>query len=73
MKRVKVGDLVRFNPFHGIHIVGLSSSPHVDRIGQVVEVHEKHGWFAVKYILGGTWQRVSFNFPDIGRNVFVVR
>ena len=66
---VKIGDKVRFNPFKGINTTGFSAAKTVRVIGTVIEIYPEHGWFAVRYKLGGVKQRTSFNFSDIGVNV----
>lgn len=67
---IKVGDKVKFDHLKDIRISGLAYGKSMVK-GVVIEVHEDHRWFGVRYSLGDDASlRTSFNFADIGVNVF---
>ena len=67
---IKIGDKVKFDHLKDIKISGLAyGAQQVE--GEVIEIHEDHNWFAVKYqLVEGVTLRTSFHFADIGVNVF---
>lgn len=71
---IKIGDKVTFDCLKDIKIRGTAAGKQ-EVIGKVIEVHTEHSWFAVEYRLGkdDTLLRTSFNFVDIGDNVFLCR
>lgn len=66
MRTVKLGTKVRFNPFEGVCITGLTPEKVEYVTGTVIELHRDRKWFAVEYELNGVRQRTSFHFADIG-------
>lgn len=69
---IKVGQKVRFNPFHGVRQYGLGSVDDVTD-GIVNYVHPTNGWFNVRYDNGGVTQLLGFKFHDIGKIVKIVK
>jgi hypothetical protein len=69
---IKVGQKVRFNPFHGVRQYGLGSV-HDIVDGTVHYVHPTNGWFNVKYDNGDGTQLLGFKFHDIGKTVKLVK
>jgi uncharacterized protein Veg len=69
---VKVGQKVKFDPYKGLK-VGSMASLSVTLTGKVIEVFEDHHWFSVQYTdEENNKRRTSFNFADIGVNVFIL-
>lgn len=68
---VVVGDTVRFDPFKVM--TGFASEDNKGNMvaGTVVFVNYANKWFSVEYDCGGTKQRASFKFCDIGKAVRV--
>lgn len=64
-----IDDKVQFDPFK--EITGFASEDNRGNpvTGTVVMVNEPHQWFSVEYDCGGTKQRTSFNFCQIGKDV----
>lgn len=73
MPTIKLGTLVKFDPFKGINITGFSAKIHREFVGKVVYINEPHNWFGVEYDSAGTKQRISFNFVDVGKTVRIVK
>lgn len=69
---IKVGQKVRFNPFHGVRQYGLGSVNDFV-VGVVNYVHPTHRWFNVKYNNGDGTQLLGFLFDDIDKTVKVVK
>lgn len=72
---IKVGQKVRFDPFHGIKACGVADvAGKVE--GTVVYVHPEHRYFTAEYEAADKKFKISFNFNDLygeKRNVFMVR
>lgn len=68
---IKPGQLVRFNPFHGVRQYGLGSTDDFV-VGVVHYVHPTHRWFNAKYDNGSGTQLLGFRFDDIGKTVKLV-
>lgn len=68
---VIVGDTVIFDPFEAV--TGFASEDNKGKLvtGTVVIVNYTNKWFSVEYECGGTKQRISFKFCDIGKAVTV--
>ena len=64
MTPVRVGQVVEFDPFHGLKYYGADVERKIAR-GVVVAVYPEHRWFSVKY----DGLRTSFNFCDVGVTV----
>ena len=70
---VKLYQKVRFDPFSGLTLREVKDNGNDVVTGKVTYInHDKH-WFLVEYITrNGLKQSISFNFSDIGQNVFKV-
>ena len=70
---VKLYQKVRFDPFSGLTLREVKYNRNDVVIGKVTYInHDKH-WFLAEYITrNGLKQSISFNFSDIGQNVFKV-
>jgi hypothetical protein len=68
---IKIGQKVELNPFKGLHLVGFGA-PTENVIGTVTEVYASHRRFDVEYKLNDVTMRTSFNFADLGENVYIV-
>lgn len=68
---IKVGQKVRFDPWHGIHsMLGTRVGETVE--GYVIYVNPEHSYFTVEYELGDKNFKSSFNFCDVfGRDAYV--
>lgn len=66
---ITVGEKVQFDPFKVI--TGFASDLNRGKMmtGTVVMVNYENKWFSVEYDCGGTKQRISFKFWDIGKSV----
>ena len=73
MKKVKIGQKVRFKPFAGIHMTGFSDVGDVVAIGTVKYINEPHRWFSVEYDTGAGPQRISFDFTEIDRSIHICK
>ena len=67
MKKVEVGQKVRFDPFDFATGYGSEQVRGNMITGTVVMVNELYQWFSVEY--GDSKSRISFKFADIGRVV----
>ena len=72
MKKIKIGQKVRFNPFHGIRTMGFTDVSN-KVVGEVKYINEPHNWFSVEYDGGAGPQRISFNFNDLDRIVHICK
>ena len=68
---ITVDEKVQFDPFR--EITGFASEDHKGNLvtGTVVLVNYENKWFSVEYECGGTKQRISFKFCQIGKEVLV--
>ena len=66
---ITVDDKVQFDPFEVI--TGFASDLNRGKImtGTVVMVNYANKWFSVEFDCGGTKQRLSFKFSQIGKDV----
>jgi hypothetical protein len=69
LPQIKLGQEVRFAPFEPFTGFGADASRGKLVTGTVVYVNYRHGWFSVEYDCGGTKQRTSFHFDEIGEEV----
>jgi hypothetical protein len=61
---IKVGQRVRFDPWHGIHILnGMVTGEEV--IGTIISVYPQHRYFTVEYERDNIKYKTSFNFNDV--------
>lgn len=65
---IQVGQKVRFDAFAAIKqpVERLTAY----KVGTVVWINHRHGWFSVQY---GEGQRISFKFWEIGKNVTICK
>lgn len=68
---IKVGQKVRFNPYHGVKQSGFGVENDVAE-GVVHYVHPTNRWFNIKYNGGDGPMLTGFKFDDIGKNVKIV-
>lgn len=71
---VRVGQKVRFDPYHAIRSPGVAPVGG-EAIGTVVLVHPSHRYFTAEYEVGTEKFRISFKFDDFDRpyqNVHIV-
>lgn len=68
---VKVGQKVRFDPYHNCHYCG-SEMAKCEVVGEVILVHHKHRYFMAEYEAGDKKFKISFKFDDFnGPDKFV--
>ena len=68
---ITVGEKVQFDPFEVIKGFDIGTIKGKKVTGTVVMVNYGHKWFSVEYECGGTKQRTSFKFSQIGEEVTV--
>ena len=68
---ITVDEKVQFDPFEAV--TGFASEDNKGTVvtGTVVMVNYANKWFSVEYECGGTKQRISFKFSQIGKDVTV--
>ena len=71
---IDIGQKMRFIP----HFIISEKDDKAQRrekevVGKVIFVNRQHKQFTVKYNCGGTMQKETFKFSDIGKDIFVVR
>lgn len=72
---IKIGQKVKFDPFKGIRIGGMTTGTNKVS-GTVVYINTEHRYFTVEYKLGDETFKNSFNFNDLTgphRNVYIVK
>jgi hypothetical protein len=68
---IKVGQKIRFDPFHGVGSYGLGAC-HKKVEGTVTMVYPEHRYFTAEYEMGERKFLISFNFVDVyGEKAFV--
>lgn len=71
---IKIGQIVSFIPGWNTSIVYSEAERREKAVtGKVVYVNEQHQCFGVAYACGGTVQKESFKFTQIGEEVHIVR
>jgi hypothetical protein len=68
---IKVGQKVRFNPYHGVKQSGLGVETDITE-GVVHYVHPTNRWFNIKYNGGDGPLLTGFKFDDIGKVVKII-
>lgn len=68
---ITIDEKVQFDPFEAM--TGFASEDNKGNmaVGTIVYVNYVNKWFSVEYECGGTKQRTSFKFSQIGKEVTV--
>lgn len=71
---IDIGQKMRFIPHFNINVHDDEEAKRENTVtGKVIYVNRKHKQFTVKYNCGGTMQKETFKFTDIGKYIHVVR
>lgn len=70
---VRLYQKVRFDPFSGLILREIKDNRKDIVTGKIIYINNDKHWFLAEYITrNGLKQSISFNFSDIGKNVFKV-
>ncbi len=70
---INIGQRMRFIPHFSINEKdGEAERREKMIVGKVIFVNRQHKQFTVKFRCGGTDQKETFKFTDIGKDIFIV-
>ena len=70
---IDIGQKMRFIPHYNINEHDDEEAKRKKTVtGKVIYVNRQHKQFTVKFNCGGTMQKETFKFTDIGEEIFIV-